>query len=272
MRARLAVWLLLAASSAQAAGVHYEAFPRSDLFPLLLADPRQIQISASYYRLAGKDISDLALGHSWGMARWHSPQEAWTWQWDVEAMAISRFEVAGAVNEFQTIDFFANLPLEARHGKCSGKFMLFHESSHLGDDFIRRTGDSGFRYSIDGLRATLALEPFEFLRLYGGGTYLLHTVPAPERGAFQAGFELTSRELGLFKNYPTHAYLAQDLQSHQNVRWNLNSRSVLGLRVGFKKALRSMRFHAGYFDGHSPYGQFFAKREHYADIGISFDF
>ena len=34
---------------------------------------------------------------------------------------------------------------------------------------------------------------------------------------------------------------------------------------------RSMRLYAGYFDGHSPYGQFFTRREHYADIGVSFD-
>jgi len=213
----------------------------------------------------------MALGHSWGMARWHPGENRWALQWNIEAMAYSRFRLSGTVNEFQTIDFFGRLPLEIRWDRYSGKLMLFHESSHLGDDFIRRTGNTGFRYSIDGLRAIASHEPADFLRLYGGGSYLLHTVPSPDRGALQAGFELTSRELGLFADYPTRVYLAQDFQSQGRLAWNTNSRTVLGLRMGFKGVLRSMRLHIGYFDGHSPYGQFFNQREHYADVGISFD-
>lgn len=272
-RRLLAGFLLLLACAARAGERSYDVFPRSDeVFKNLLADPRQIQLAASYYRWYGKNTADAALGHSWGMARWRTRDKAWVWQWDVEAMAYSRFRLSGAINEFETIDFFANLPIEIRHGIFSGRLMLFHESSHLGDDYIRRTADMGFRYSIDGLRATVSVEPAKCLRLYGGGTYLLHTLPSPARGALQGGFELTSNELDLLPDYPSWIYLAQDVQSHENVNWNVNSNTVLGLRVGFKGAIRSMRFYLGYFTGHSPYGQFFAQHDHYANFGIAFDF
>lgn len=267
--------LLLAGAfaPARAARSPYAVFPRgNELFPALLADPRQIQLSAAYYRLAGRDTADVALGHSWGMARWYSDEDRWAWQWNIEAMAFSRFLLSGVINEFQTIDFFANIPLEVRSGPYSGKFMLFHESSHLGDDYIRRTRDVGFRYSIDGLRAVLAVEPFRALRLYGGATYLLHTIPSPKRGALQGGLELRTRELGLLEKYPTHAYLAQDVQSIERTAWNVNSRTVLGVQIGFKGALSSMRLQVGYFDGHSSYGQFFSRREHYTDAGINLQF
>jgi hypothetical protein len=32
-----------------------------------------------------------------------------------------------------------------------------------------------------------------------------------------------------------------------------------------------VRVQFGYFTGHSPYGQFYAQKEHYADFGLAFD-
>jgi hypothetical protein len=34
---------------------------------------------------------------------------------------------------------------------------------------------------------------------------------------------------------------------------------------------RSIRFQLGYFDGHSPFGQFYTQREHYTDLSIAFE-
>lgn len=249
-------------------------FPRgNEVFPRLLADPRSTQIQASYYRMSGDDLADVALGHSWGLARWRTGELLqWLWQADIEGLAFSRFKLSGGVNEFQTIDFFANVPLTARRGDVSFKGMLFHESSHLGDDYIRRTNDRGYRYSIDGLRAVAALEPFPILRLYGGGQYLLSTVPSPYKRSAQAGLELQSPELRWSKLVPARLYVAHDLQWHERVRWNMDYRVVGGVKVGFAdSAHRAMRLQLGYFDGHSPYGQFFSRREKYTDFSLVFE-
>lgn len=269
----LSLSLLAAASRAQAASAYYGVFPRSnEVFHNLLADPREIQLSASYYRFQGRHTSDVALGHSWGMARWQLRQGSWITQWNLEAMAYSRFRLGGSINEFETIDFFANLPVEVRHDIYSAKFKLYHESSHLGDDYIRRTGNSGFRYSQEGLRSVFSVEPASAFRFYGGGTYLLHSIPYSKRWAAQTGVEFKTPDLGLFEEYPCSAFLAQDFQARKNVKWNVNSHSVAGLRFGFKGSLHSMRVQISRFEGHSPYGQFFNQFEHYTDVGISFDF
>lgn len=264
--------LLPAGPAAAAEGLPYSVFPRSEeLFRPLLADPRHIQLGASYYRLNRRNLSDVALGHSWGMARWFSSAGSWAFQSNIEAMAYSRFELAGSVNEFETVDFFANLPIEIRRGRFSSRVMLFHESSHLGDDYIRRTGDAGFRYSIDGLRSVAALEPTRWLRVYGGPTFLLHTIPSPKRWMFQSGLELVSDDLGWLEKYPTRLYIAQDAVWRQNVDWRINARTVVGLRIGFKGTLRSARVYVGHYTGRSPYGQFFRQREKWSDLGIRFD-
>ena len=272
-RLAAAAVLLAAAATTARANQPYGLFPESEqAFRRLIADPRHVQLGINYYRLQGRDTSDVALGHSWGMARWYSHDDCWMWQWNLEAMAYSRFTVGGSVNEFETVDFFANLPLAVRHDAFSAQAMLFHESSHLGDDYIRRTTDRGFRYSLEGLKTTVSYEPAPWARVYGGMTYLLHVVPIPQRRAFQGGFELTSKDLELSRKYPVRVFLAQDLQSNENVKWNLNSRSVMGVNLGFHDVPRYMRIYVGYFDGHSPYGQFFARREHYADLGVSLHF
>lgn len=253
--------------------------PRTDLFPdshhiftRLLADPRQAQTSARYYRLGGRDTADVALGNTWGMQSWHlGRNEDWEVQWNIEGMGYSRFLLSGAVNEFQTIDFFANLPVEIRHGKKSARLTLFHESSHLGDDYFRRTGDPGSRYSVEGVRAVAAIEPGSLLRLYGGATELLHSIPSSGRATLQAGFELTTPDLRWI-DHPCWVYLAQDTQSKQYARWNISSNTELGFRVGFPGVLRAVRTHIGYFTGHSAFGQFRANKESYFHFGSSFDF
>lgn len=273
MRRWLSSLALLAALAAPAAAQMQPRVkllpPANELFPRLLADPRQVQLSASYYRLRGRDVSDVGLGHSWGLARWRGGEDqSLLWELDLEGMAYSRFHVKGGVNEFETVDFLAALPLTLRRGDVSFKGSLFHESSHLGDDHIRRTGNTGFRYSTEGARLLAALEPHRLVRAYGGGSYLFHAVPTQDKGAFQAGAEFTSDDLKWTARMPIRAYAGQDLQWRQRVGWNPDSRTVAGLKFGIKDGTRALRAQAGYFTGHSPFSQFFRDRERYCDFQL----
>ena len=265
--------LLLALAPAAAADDWVQEMPRGqEVFTPLIADPREVQLSASYYRYHGNNDADVGLGRSWGLLRWRTGlMSDWLWQLDVEGMAYSRFQISGGVNKFETVDFFANLPLEVRKGPLSFKGGLFHESSHLGDDYIRDTGDLGYRYSVEGARGLASMDVNRRLRVYGGASWLIHTVPAPQRWTLQSGFELTSGDLRLSKRNPTKLFVAEDFQSHENVQWNPDSNTVAGLRLEFPDTRRAVRFQLGYFTGHSPYGQFYAQKEHYADIGLAFE-
>jgi hypothetical protein len=264
---------LLALAVDAAANSPNKLFPESDqVFHQLEADPRRIQLAASYYRLDGKDKSDIALGHSWGMLRWFTNNDYWTWQWNVEGMALSRFTIGGNLNSFETVDFVGNLPIAIRHRGFSARAMIFHESSHLGDDYIRTTGDQGFRYSQEGLRGTLSIEPLYWTRIYAGGTYLLHSLPDPAREAAQFGLELTSKPVTRSAKYPLRFFAAQDFQWKGATGWEADSRSIAGVIMGFDGVPRSMRFYVGHFEGHSPFGQLYKRRERYNDVGISFHF
>lgn len=268
----LASLALLAAQTARAA--EPQMFPLSDeLFRRLLADPRQAQTRLSYYREYGLNLADAALGNTWGLLRWQDlGGSGWDAQWNVEGMAYSRFKLSGGVNEFEAVDFFANVPVEFRRGRLSARASLFHESSHLGDDHIRRTGNAGYRYSIEGLRLVASIDAAEGLRLFGGGSALLHSVPRAQKGSLEAGFELRSRDLGWFAEHPCWLYAAQDFTAQGRRGWNIDSNTEAGLRLGFPHVVRALRAHIGYYDGHSQFGQFYNNREQYASLGLSFDF
>lgn len=268
--------LLALALPARSQELVYGVIPETDqLFHRLLADPRQPQTTLRTYRLGGKNLADVGLGNTWGLARGRRPSkdaEDWIFQLNVAGMGYSRFLLHSLVNEFQTIDFFLNFPLEIRHGKFSAVVMIFHESSHLGDDYIRRTRDTGFRYSVEGFRSVASYELHPRLRVYAGATAVFHGVPSEQRGALQYGFEVRSSDLGRGKRHECWVYLAQDFKNYGRSGWNLNSKTDLGFRAGLPKGPRALRTHVGYFGGRSEYGQLHKNREHYWDFGISFDF
>jgi len=249
----------------------YGVVPETDqIFTRVLADPRQAQTTARYYRNGGQNLSDTALGSTWGLARWNRGD--WVWQVNLEGMGYSRFKLSGSVNEFQTIDFFINAPLVVRNGRFSGRVMIFHESSHLGDDYIRRTGSTGFRFSTEGVRVMAAWDLPLNARVYGGGMLLMHSIPKAQQGDLQWGAEIRSQDLGWIPDHQCWVYLAQDFKSRGRNQWNISSNSEIGLRIGAPKVIRAFRVHLGHFDGWSEFGQFHLEREAYWNLGVSFDF
>lgn len=250
-------------------------FPKSDeLFHRMVAAPRYAQTLLSFYRQKGKNLADVALGNTWGLVRWGDPSGGWQTQLNFEGMAYSRFRLEGVINEFQTIDFFANVPIEARRGKFSARAMLFHESSHLGDDYIRRTGDTGFRYSVEGFRLTTSYDLHPFVRVYAGAMGVIDGVPGGQKGDFHGGFEVRTRDFDWlpFEGHQCWAYLAEHLILRGRSAWNPSTKTVLGIRIGVPRVVRAMRIQVGYYSGKSPYGQFFTEYEGYWDLAVVFDF
>lgn len=259
--------LLLAASPAAGAGIDSRPKP-GEVFPPLLADPRQVQTSGSFYRHRGRNAFDLGLGRAWGVKRWRSGEDrSLLWEADVEAMSYSRFRVESGRGDFETVDFVGALPLTVRRGDVSFKGSLYVENSHLGDDHIRRYGTAGFRYSTVGLRALAAVEPHRALRFYGGLSRHLHSVPAPEHWSLQLGAEATGDDLG-WSRVPVRPYAATDLQPRERAGWNVDWRTVAGLKLGDPLAGRVLRVQAGYHVGRSTFHQFYRERDHHADLSV----
>ena len=109
-------------------------------------------------------------------------------------------------------------------------------------------------------------------RLYGGTEALLFATPATGRWALRGGFELTSPEIKTAQAPPFRLFLAEVLRWRQRVRWNMDSRLAAGARFGFRDAPgRAVRAGVAWSEGHSPYGQFEAKRERRLELTASLE-
>ena len=242
------------------------------IFPKLLADPEEVQTTAKYFRLHGEDIIDFSVGNNWGIRRWEAgPVNDWAFQLDISGVIIPRFKVNNMV-EMEAVDYIVNLPLEIRHVILSARISPFHQSAHLGDNFIQQTGQQRIGYSREGVQSVLAVDPFQLLRVYAGATQLLHTVPDVGRTTVQGGLELRSPTWQGAQESDYYVYLAQDEQAKEEVNWDVNSDTQLGVAIGFRDVPRKFRIYANYFTGHSTFGQFYREKESLLGVGIGFDF
>lgn len=93
-------------------------------------------------------------------------------------------------------DYVVGIPVSWRSGLFSTRLRLYHQSSHLGDEFLlANPGVNRVDLSFEAVEAILSLDaPGGWGRVYAGGSYLVHREPAAlERSGVQWGLELRDR-------------------------------------------------------------------------------
>ncbi len=246
---------------------HAQIFPPSrDVFEPLKADPRELQYAIRAVIPVGEHrLGEAAMGDYFGVNRWTTASGIQT-QFSVGGGVFSRFDLAARSNNLEVVDFYANLPVDARIGKWSGRFMLFHTSSHLGDDYVRSTGAAVTKRAWDVARLLNSYDVASNVRMYGGASYSFRTLPAAGRKALQAGLELQSDWYG---DDHWKFFLASDFQSWERVGWQPQLTTQVGLtyRVSTSNP-RTATLFSEFGTGHMPYGQFYRQSETRWTLGV----
>jgi hypothetical protein len=175
------------------------AFPDGDVFRPLLADPKQPQFFASYQSVRVRDggtsvnVGSVGFGENFGL--WSRRKEGGCdgVQVGILAGVFSQFNLDAPSSDLINTDFVVGIPVSWRSGLLSARARLYHQSSHLGDEFL--LGSPGFNrvnLSFEEVEALLALDaPGGWGRVYAGGGYLVHREPAGlDRHRVQWGAEL----------------------------------------------------------------------------------
>jgi hypothetical protein len=114
----------------------------------------------------------------------------------------------------------------------------------------------------------LSYELFAWLRLYGGGGYIVHRYPDDlGRGTTQWGVELVSTQTFLGGRLRPVAY--GDFQCNERTNWEIGRSIMAG--VQFENARigdRQIQLLAEYYAGPSPDGQFYPQRVSWYGIGV----
>lgn len=155
----------------------------------------------------------------------------------------SRFSLQAPTNEFVEASFRVGLQLRGRYRAVAGRLELYHVSSHLGDEYMERTGRRRVSTSREGVALLLQAAPHRSLTLHAGPGFVLRSSRGFRAPAFRAGFDWRPsphRDRGAIP------YLAAEAFSWSERDWD----PMLHLEVGL--VLDGGRYQVGALLGSGP--------------------
>jgi hypothetical protein len=255
-------------------------FPTDQIFCPLLADPKEARSFVSFLRGTFRSLDDpggketsigsVGLGDSFGLVRWGGPDAGEGVQLDVVGSIFAQFDLGAPSNDLINADYVIGLPLTFRRNGFSVRAKLYHQSSHLGDEYLLRDEDIVRENLSFESVALLVSQEFGVLRGYVGGERIFRREPdlLPD-SLFQAGAELRS---GRARRVQLLAGV--DVKTTEQYDWSPALSARAGLEIGRPGPAghpgRLIMLLLEVYDGPSPYGQFFQDDISYIGAGIHF--
>jgi hypothetical protein len=249
--------------------------PRRTLFRAPIADPRWPRFSASYQRYINdhelKNVAAVSFGETIPLAK-YNPEYGGSWDIALQGGVFAIFDLDGSSFDLINADYLGGLPVTYAIGDLAVMGRFFHQSSHLGDEFLlgNTVERVNFSYEAFSLLGSYDL-PLGF-RVYGGGAYRFRIEPSDVRPwRFQAGAEWVGPSIS--DEWAIRPLAAIDVQVDEEGNWSTNTVPALGLQ--FERARsqgRVFQLLVEYFNGKSPNGQFYARNIQYAALTGQFQF
>jgi hypothetical protein len=253
--------------------------PSGYLFKPLLADPRWAHFSAAYRNYLGGNIDGdnnaaVSFGETLPFYRANFGESLAQWEVGLQAGVFSDFNLDAPSSDLINTDFIASIYSSMRAGNASAFARIYHQSSHLGDEFLLRklTDLDRVNLSYEGIDLRLSYELPYGVRVYGGGGGIFHKEPSTIKPwSIQYGIEFRSPwRLDIARVRPV---LAIDMKNYEQNNWNADLSVKAGFQFeDFQVFGRRLQFFAEYFNGNSPTGQFFKEKVDYMGIGAHYHF
>ena len=265
----------------------YTPLPRGDVFCPLVADPKAVRSFVSLQdersgtgtttnssRLASVGIGDL-----FGLGRWAGNKNGDGVQLSITGAVFAQFDLGTSSYDLLNADYVIGLPLTIRRGKGSMRIRAYHQSSHLGDEYLLRepaTRRDRENLSFESIDVLLSVDAGA-LRLYGGGERLVNREPADLAATVVHGgveYRPTTWLIPLGKLGGFRFLAATDVKTSDEHDWKPSVSARAGLEYdrarGSDVPGRRWALLAEYYEGPSPYGQFFRERVQYVGVGVHF--
>ena len=138
-------------------------FPRGEVFCSLIADPKADGSFASYLHgtsssAFGTNLASIGIGDRAGIWRWNGPTVGEGIQLAVAGNVYAQFDLEAASYDLINADYLIGLPLTFRFNPVSGRLRLYHQSSHLGDEFVLRPGITRENFAFESAEALFSLD------------------------------------------------------------------------------------------------------------------
>jgi hypothetical protein len=251
--------------------------PQGDVFCPLLADPKGTRSHLTWLQgefpedTGARDVGSVGIADGVGLARWGGASPGDGVQLGIEAGVFGQFDLGTRSADLLNSDWVVSVPVTFRAGGFSGRLRAYHQSSHLGDEYLANAGSevTNEGLSFEAVEAILSQE-LGALRLYGGGEVLLEGTPDTlERLVAHGGVEL---RVGPVRG--ARFVAALDVKSSEQRGWKPAYSARAGIEVAHWTSPdhppRIVALLAEYYEGPSPFGQFFADQSRAVGVGFHF--
>ena len=278
---RLAVLLAALAGAPAAPAAETVALPQGFLFEPLLADPKRPRFFVSVLdaRVGGLETTAAAVayGGRYGLVRWPGSRRRAGWQLNLAGAVFAQFDLEAPSMDLINADYTLGLPLTYRRGRDALRLRVYHQSSHLGDEFLLRNDPERVNLSYEAAEALYSRD-IGTARAYLGGEYYFHRQPdSLKAGMLHGGVDYRRPEpvvLG-WEGGGTYLVAGADLKAFEHHDWDPAWSLTGGLE--FHPTLpdqprdKYWSLLAVWYDGPSPYGQFFTQEVRYWGLSIEFN-
>jgi hypothetical protein len=243
------------------------------VFEPLIADPRWPRFSAFYNYYAAdqylEHMGTVSLGES--LAVYRDVTDAGNlWEAGLQGSIYGVYDIGEGNNLYNT-DWYFSVYYAYRRDDLSLLVRTYHDSGHLGDEFIVKNPDvPRENFVLDGGQVLLSYDIDPTIRLYGGPAWYWSTSEDVEDSIlFQWGLELESPHT--IWNGLARPIAAADVQ-HWEGRDYVSDLSVrFGLRFEQPNRIGSnVSLLAEYYTGRERNGQFIKDNVQYVGFGVQF--
>lgn len=262
-------------------GSESASFPAGDVFRPLVADVKQPQFFVSFRhfdalsRSADPEfgsftMASVAYGGVFGLYRKLGKKAGDGLQISVDGALFAQFNVDAPSKDLLNADYTVGIPVSYRDGGFSARFRFYHQSSHLGDEYLLGYAPVRINLSYEAFQLTLSQEIGHW-RLYGGGEYMVDREPSTLKpGVLHGGVEYRSEGRKLLGGYPIAGL---DIKSYGETQWTPSYSLKAGIQLGAPEAnRRHLRLLLEGYRGFAPYGQFYREKVQFLGFGFAFNF
>jgi len=216
-------------------------------------------------------MAAVGFGETFGMYRFLGSHEGNGLQLGLAGAIFARFNMDAPSHDLINADYTIGIPVTYRKGDNSLRFRVYHQSSHLGDEFLQSVNPPE--------RVNLSYEAIELIysrewqgwRVYGGGESLIHKEPADLKPmSAHWGIEYCGSKQLVLNGRPV---VGLDMKSFEEHNWAIDTSVKAGLEFGHPNpGQRRLRLMAEWYNGFDPHGQFYNNKVEYFGLGVSLGF
>jgi hypothetical protein len=267
-------------------GSGFAPLPQGDIFCPLIADPKETRSFVAYQRGESRDqgtaipeqgevtlapfntdIGAIGVGDAIGLARWGGARPGDGVQLSLSAGVFAQFDLESSSFDLINADYVIGLPLTFRNAGFSGRLRIYHQSSHLGDEFLLSADPERINLSFESAELILS-QAFGGLRVYGGGEFFFNRDPSDLDPLLAHG----GAELRIGVEGRRSLVAAVDLKSSEQQEWKPAWSGRAGFEFGWGRdpehPPRVLRLLGEFYRGPSPYGQFYREYIRYWGVGV----